>query len=501
MKFTKSISYTLLTVALLSVGCTKDFESLNTPPTSVTTIDPALLLARTLRDAVFSQSGESANNKFGSWIQHWAGGPVVPGSRYIASAEDNIWDQHYAYIKNLTQIRKELLGQEETSQGRTKLAIAEIFEVYVWQQFTDLFGDIPYSEVSKTVEALNRTPKFDTQEFIYKDLILRLNSAMEKLNSADASYGSADFFYAGNSQLWAKFANSLKLRLGMRMRYVNAELAKKTVIEVVQSNKGLLSSNAENAAVPTFNNAQAENYNPMLRQMVTGSSDLRYLANTLVNTLKNIQDPRLPLIVQPAVNSVGGASPNYQGIGVALTDSELAPIVRANYSTASTQTWFSATFTPIPVFALTFSEVSFFKAEAALLGWGYNANQAQGFFEEGVKAAFSIAPYNIANVPAAYLEQQVSLAGLSDEQQLARIQTQKWIHLFGRNMEAFSEWRRTQFPKLTPGTNKGSTDGQIPRRAIYSTKEEQLNTVNYAEAVKRMQNGDSFISKVWWDKK
>ncbi|MNY70404.1 Susd and RagB outer membrane lipoprotein [compost metagenome] len=79
--------------------------------------------------------------------------------------------------------------------------------------------------------------------------------------------------------------------------------------------------------------------------------------------------------------------------------------------------------------------------------------------------------------------------------------TQKWIHLFGRNYEAFAEWRRNGLPALTPGSNLGSTNGQIPRRAIYSTRESQLNTGNYNSAVSRLSNGDSFLSKVWWDKR
>ena len=79
--------------------------------------------------------------------------------------------------------------------------------------------------------------------------------------------------------------------------------------------------------------------------------------------------------------------------------------------------------------------------------------------------------------------------------------TQKWIHLFGRNFEAFAEWRRNEYPILVPGSNKGSTNGIIPRRAIYSVREAQLNLKHYKEAVNGLSNGDSFLSKVWWDKR
>lgn len=488
-------------VGLISVAglgsCTKDFERINTPPTSVTTVDPSLLLARILRDGTFQESGELPNNKFGSWIQHWAGGPVVPVSRYFEGPENLIWSQHYTLLRNIVQIKQELSGKEDNAEGRSKLAIAELYEAYLYQRLTDLFGDIPYSEITKSNKEINRTPKFDKQEEIYPALVQKVDAAMARLTSGDLSYGSSDFFYKGSIDKWKKFGNSLKLKLGMRMRYANPSLAQKTVTEAMTSATGLFSSNSDNAAVPTYNDAQAENQNPILRQMTTGSADLRYLANTLVDKLKEYNDPRLPLLAEP-VNFNGTAT--YQGIGVALTDNQLSQLIRANYSTANKSTWFSLTFAPIPSYAFTYSDICFYKAEAALLGWGATPANAQTFFTEGVKAALALPPYNMTAIPSAY-EPVLNLSSLTDEQKMEKIATQKWIHLFGRDMEAFAEWRRTGYPRLTPGPNPGSTNGQIPRRAIYSSEEAELNAANLKEAAARMTNGDSFLSKVWWDKK
>ncbi|GAA4182167.1 SusD/RagB family nutrient-binding outer membrane lipoprotein [Sphingobacterium ginsenosidimutans] len=489
-------------IALVSVAtfsaCTKDFEKINTPPTSVTAIDPALLMARILRDGTFQESGELPNNKFGSWIQHWAGGPVVPVSRYFEGPENLIWSQHFTLLRNIIQIKKELSGKEESPEGRSKLAITELYEVYLYQRLTDLFGDIPYSEITKDSREINRTPKFDKQEDIYPALVIKVDAALARLTAGDQSYGSSDFFYGGNIDKWKKFGNSLKLKLGMRMRYANLSLAQKTVTEAMTSPLGLISSNSDNAAVPTFNNAQAENQNPILRQMTTGSADLRYLANTLVNKLKEYNDPRLGLLAEPV--TIGGVT-TYQGIGVALTDNELSQLIRANYSTANKSTWFSLNFAPIPSYAMTYSDICFYKAEAALLGWGATGTNAQSFFTDGVKAAFALPPYNLTSIPSSYEQNVINLNGLTDEQKMEKIATQKWISLFGRDMEAFAEWRRTGYPKLTPGPNPGSTNRQIPRRAIYSSEEAELNQTNLKDAVSRMQNGDSFLSKVWWDKK
>lgn len=488
-------------VGLISVAglgsCTKDFERINTPPTSVTTVDPSLLIARILRDGTFQESGELPNNKFGSWIQHWAGGPVVPVSRYFEGPENLIWSQHYTLLRNIVQIKQELSGKEDNAEGRSKLAIAELYEAYLYQRLTDLFGDIPYSEITKSNKEINRTPKFDKQEEIYPALVQKVDAAIARLTSGDLSYGSSDFFYKGSIDKWKKFGNSLKLKLGMRMRYANPSLAQKTVTEAMTSAIGLFSSNGDNAAVPTYNDAQAENQNPILRQMTTGSADLRYLANTLVDKLKEYNDPRLPLLAEPVISN-GVAT--YQGIGVSLTDNQLSQLIRANYSTANKSTWFSLSFAPIPSYAFTYSDICFYKAEAALLGWGATTANAQTFFTEGVKAALALPPYNMTAIPSAY-EPVLNLSGLTDEQKMEKIATQKWIHLFGRDMEAFAEWRRTGYPRLTPGPNPGSTNGQIPRRAIYSSEEAELNAANLKEAAARLTNGDSFLSKVWWDKK
>lgn len=496
----KKIAYLATGALILLQGsaCTKDFERTNTPPTSVTKVDPALLIARILRDGTFQESGELPNNKFGSWVQHWAGGPVVPVSRYFEGPENLIWSQHFQLLRNIIQIKEELVGLENDPAGRSKLAIAEIYEVYLYQRLTDLFGDIPFSEVTKSNQAINRTPKFDKQEDIYPALIQKLDASLAKLTANDQSYGTADFFYNGSIDKWKKFGNSLKLRLGMRLRYAKPDLAEQTVRAAMSAPYGLLANNSDNAAVPTFNNAQAENQNPILRQSTTGSADLRYLANTLVDKLKAYNDPRLPILAQSV--TINGVA-TYQGIGVSLTDDQLSQLIRANYSTPNRATWFSLTFAPIPSYAMTYADICFYKAEAALLGWGASSQDAYGFFSEGVKAAFALPPYNLTSIPSSYEQNVLSFNNLTDAQKMEKIATQKWIQLFGRNMEAFAEWRRTGYPQLTPGPNAGSTNGQIPRRGIYSSEEAELNKDNYREAVARMTNGDSFLSKVWWDKR
>lgn len=481
-------------------ACTSDFEKINTPPTSVTTIDPGLVLSKVQKDAAFAEGVEYPNNQYGSWVHHWAGGVLISSSRYIEQSDNAAWSAHYALIRNISQIRNEILkGKENDPSGRTKLAIAKIVEISVWQRLTDLFGDVPYSQTALGVAGVNPKPAFDTQESIYKSLIADIDAAMAQLNPADASYGSADFYYKGDVAKWKKYANSLKLRLGMRIRYADAALAQKTVTEAM--GQPLLASNADNAAIPTYNNATNANVHPVLNHFLAGSPDLKYLGETFVAKLVSTNDPRLPKLAQPTVNSVKAGAPAYKGLGVALTDEILKTIIKDDYSTASTATFFNKTYSPaIPAMVMSFSDVAFYKAEAALEGWGASPAEAEGFYQAGVRAALAQEPFNITTVPANFAD-QLSFAGLTKEQQLEKIGTQKWIQLFGRSYEAFIEWRRMGYPVLQPGPFAGSTNGTIPRRTIYSSQEALLNEDNYQAAVARMPKGDSYVSKVWWDKR
>ena len=484
---------------LLVQSCTSEFEKLNTPPTSVTNIDAGLILSKAQRDAAFSEGYESPNNQFGSWVQQWGGGVLISSSRYIQQTDDGLWNDHYSFIRNLVQIRTQILkGREADPKGRTKLAIARIVEISIWQRLTDLFGDVPFSETANGVEAVNNQPKFDTQESIYKALIRDLDAAIAQLNPTDDSYGTADFYFRGDVARWRKYGNSLKLRLGMRIRYADAALAQKTVTEAMA--QPMIESNADNAAVSTFNDATNDNIHPVLNHFLRGSPDLKYLAEPFVSQLVSTNDPRLPRIAQPTVNSVKANKPEFKGIGVALTDALLKAVIRDDISTASQLTFFNRAYSPaIPCLAMSFSDVSFYKAEAALEGWGATADQAEKFYQDGVRAAMAQNPYNITTIPANF--NQLSFTGLNKEQRLERIGTQKWIQLFGRSYEAYIEWRRMGYPTLKAGPNLGSTNGTIPRRTVYSSREALLNKTNYDEATKRLANGDAYTSKVWWDKR
>lgn len=494
--------YSLVVIAGLVAGlaaCTKGFEELNVSPTQPAIVPAEYVLSDLQLSAFLSEGGNWW--QVGSWVQQWASGSLSAPSQYQEDRdiyETGNWAGHYRFIKNFAVIRNRLLkGQEETRDGRTKLAIARINEIYVWQRMTDFWGDIPYFESGLPEAEVILTPKYDPQQEIYATLLKELNAAMSKLNANDVSYGNADLVYKGNVVAWRKFGNMLKLRMGMRLRYADEALSRRIVEEALAG--PVFVGNADNAAMPT--NPQdgfALGFHPTINGY-NSSKELNQLGEPFIRTLIEKNDPRLPRIAEPTENSKKAGTPVYKGLGVALGQNVIINRDDYSYGTISIYDDRKNTF---PYVFMSYSDLCFYRAEAALLGWaGLTPAQAEGFYQEGIRAAMQIQPYNIpASQIATYLETEGILSG-SSETQLEQIMTQKWISLFMRHYEAYAEWRRTGYPKLTPGPNPGVTNGQIPRRGVYSGSERFRNSAQYEIAAGRMANGDTYLSKVWWDQK
>ena len=501
----KSIQLYIILLALTLVACTEGFEKLNTPPTSSTTIDPGAILAKVQRDSKFTQGHEYQSLTAGAWIQWWVSSNNLPSSRYYFQrhrGED--WGGQYNNIMNIAQIRHHLLkGQEDTAEGRLRLAIARVVEIDLWQTITDLYGDIPYSESAMGENDLITQPKYDTQEFIYQDLIRSLDETIAQLNASsasDKSYGTSDLYYSGDVSKWIRYANSVKLQLGMRMKYVAPDFARTVVAQALSS--PLIASNSDNAQIETSTQYEASRH-PLLNLFRRGSPDNKYLGKAFIDYLVATNDPRLRMIASPSINSELAGTPEYRGKLAAPTDEELLGVVNNDYSLASDLTYFSDTYNasnPIPCYVFTYAEICFYKAEAALEGWGgLNPDQAESFYQEGIRAAMELKPYNITDIPQDYIDAQFSFAGLNAEQRLEKIMNQKWVMMFGRSFDIFAEWRRTGYPALAPGHNLGDTNGNIPRRRGYPQEEVDLNPENHRAASNRMSNGDSYLSRVWWD--
>jgi len=389
--------------------------------------------------------------------------------------------------------------------------MVKIYEAMVFETLTAGMGDIPFSEAVNGLEG-NTTPVYDQQSEIYPSLLDSLDAAISQLQDGGVTFGEADILYGGNVDQWLRFANSLKLRTAMRMRYADPGAAQTAVEEAMSS--PLISNQAESAMIPTQADAGPDaNAHPILREYRSGRGDKSRLGQHLVEMLKANDDPRLELIAEPTAVSkeefqqtgdpddleYAGIPPNMTVQGYDNLDvSEISYIafdVWANESSA------------VPVHVLTYPEVLFLQAEAALLGWGGSMSDAQSYYEQGIRAAMTMPPYDNTGFNGyeitqsdidEYVASQTPLSGDS-ETALKQISEERYVALFSRGGQAYFEWRRTGYPLLNTGTRTDNyTNGDIPRKAFYHQSEESLNTENWQEAVDR-QGEPGYNAEIWID--
>ena len=192
-----------------------------------------------------------------------------------------------------------------------------------------------------------------------------------------------------------------------------------------------------------------------------------------------------------------------------VNDKDYLDGYRSKYSTVNRYTYSDP---EAPTFIITYAQSQFLLAEAAVRGWV--SGDAKTYYENGVRAAMEqfaqfpkalslYAQYLGAGAISAYLDENP----FDQSKALEQINTQYWINCFCNTYEAYSNWRRSGYPDLKspydPANPYGSsaTDGSIPRRFRYPSTESQVNMNNYNDAVSRMNKGDSFMSRVWWDVK
>ncbi|MEM6376885.1 MAG: SusD/RagB family nutrient-binding outer membrane lipoprotein [Bacteroidota bacterium] len=501
--------YGLLIFMMLPSACTDDFEEINTPPTNPASVPADFVLTQVQYRSV-REKGNSWTNQilqWGSWVQHYGNGNTgftTPHYQDILNYNDDFWNNMYQNMNNARQGK--ILAEERDAPNiaAQKIAIFEIMEILNWLTLTDMVGDVPYFGALQGAD--NLTPSYDSQQDIYNDLDARLAAAASALNPNDgAFFGAADVFFNGDPQKWIKYANGLRMRIGLRIADADPAKAQSIVTSVMG---GMLpSSNDDDAILPVENSGTV--FSDMHRAaelLIRAPNDAPYISEALVTTMQATNDPRLPIIASPTPASVAaGGALEYRGVGPNLTDAQYADLNAniANFSRPNGELFFGPT-TDRGQTSMSYAEMSFAKAEAALRGWGGSASDAQTFFEEGIRAALTRGDFPEFGISTQDVDDYVTANGtLSSnfDEALAQIMTEKWIALaFDQEDEAFSEWRRSGLPALDAGDRTANdTNGAIPRRMTYNNQEELLNPANWAAAVGRLSNGDTYLSRVWWD--
>lgn len=388
-----------------------------------------------------------------------------------------------------------------------QLALASIVKVATMHQVTDYYGPIAYSQTGSVSGNL-----YDSQEDVYKAFFNELDSAIETLEPyAEAGtvvLDDYDLVYGGDLTKWVQFANSLRLRLAMRVSYADAPLAQAEAEKSIASSIGVITENANNAVV------QGVGHHPLYEINVTFNEADTQMGASMDCYLNGYNDPRKFLIAKPASGD-GQLHGVRTGINPDKWDNYKNPAgkVSAPNATKYKICWLGA------------AEVAFLRAEGAVRGWNMGGS-AKEFYEQGITLSFDewgaegAAAY-IANTtakPASFVDNvgsanaaapsTITIAwneGGSLEEKLEKIGTQKWIALFPNGCEGWAEYRRLHYPGIVKPVNNFSNgivddDKQI-RRVPYPLSEQSDNPDGYASGVAALGGADNAGTRLWWDQK
>ncbi len=547
----KNTSKFVLALVLISntlSSCTKNFEEYNKNNLGLTDGELAAggkdleILFKRPQMAIYNFSGGGDPNSF--QLQQNLNADVFSG--YMMSPTDfgrsnlnyalkSEWNGepfkvlYLNVINPIDKLQKNGLDKTYPALG----AVAKILKVEATNRVTDLYGPIPYIKVGSSEESI----PYDKQSDIYTTFFTELDQATDvlkafnsespmtdKIETLDLVYPNMD--NQARFKNWLKLANSLRLRLAMRVVKVDAQLAKKQAEKALDpANGGVLENNTENfkVTVPT-----GGTFTNPLWFISKNWTDTRINA-TLTSYMVGLNDPRISKYMSPVtptaqdkllLNSKG------KYIGIRAGGAGINKGLYLNFSALNTEgNTPTLTANTAPVL-MTAAEVYFLRAEAALRGWNNAGGTAQSLYEKGIETSF--AQWGVTSGLSTYLNDNTSKAAAyadpvnnendadspsnitikwndasTNEEKLERIITQKWLAIFPEGQEAWSEFRRTGYPRLFPvvvNNSAGLIDTKIQiRRLPFSQNEYNTNAAEVQKAISLLGGPDNGGTRLWWD--
>lgn len=484
MKPNKIIAASLITALIAVGGCTKNFDELNTDPTLVTKelIKPSLLFTYVVKNSAFEVANQGLISEYSGYYANPASGNIFLDRNF----GDPFGTYYKTYLINIAEIIR-LTAEDPTLQNQN--SIARIYKAWLYHQLTDAYGDIPYFEAAKDINEMNTQPKYDTQQEIYKDLFKELKDAASKLSDdpLQKSFESADLLLGGEVDKWIRFANSLRLRLALRVRYADAALAQENINDVISA--PLIEDNSQNVFLATLDDGNVDNVNEFYdkNQRQPGNMNVSF---TVTDNLNHLNDPRLPIYAKVAPIPAAG----YRGAPIQMLQNESNRYIGDSVSLMGDY-FLQPVFKKILINA---AEVYFLRAEAALAG--LSSEDEQTLYTTGIQTAME--QYEVASGDiTAYLASPAGTLTGTEEEKLEQIIVQKWLAMYYNANEGWAEFRRTGYPRIWTGNELGDTGGNVPRRLTYPVEEFFKNANNVKEAAGRIAGGDKLLGKVWWDQK
>lgn len=406
--------------------------------------------------------------------------------------------------------------RKKTGESSLVFQFAQIMKVMQMHRATDSYGPLPYFGYG-----LEANPKYDSQQEIYYSFFEDLNVAITKITDAYFQNPKStpiignDYMFNSNLEQWIKFANSLKLRLAMRISLVDPIKARQYAEEAVKHPIGVITMNSDNATLKQdFGIAQYRH--PLNR--ITNIFNEPAMGSNMDSYMNGYKDPRLSMYFTPSQSAR-----TYHGMpsGISNPKSYSGKPSVPNIGYSAELVFISA------------AEVAFLRAEGAINNWDMGGS-AESFYKQGIELSMqyhdiqstAINEYinDESSKPAAFTDlisnntiAAVSTVGIkwndSDNKELKieKVITQKWIALYPNGTEAWAEQRRTGYPKLYSikrnSSGSGSVGGVVSsdsriRRLPLPSSEYTNNGAIVRDAVAKHLNGtDAAATKLWWDVK
>lgn len=508
-------------------SCTKDFDEINTDRNTVATVGSAelpFLFAKAEASAVPNiWNYQVAQNLFADqYAQYFAcTATYFPSDRlnirmdWVGAAFNPI------YTDMVPQLQSILTASDANTAEN---AIANVVWVLGFHRVTDYWGPIPYFNAGQPGNSI----AYDAQDQIYDDFFKKLASAVAvlKTKTTETPYGSFDLIYGGDVNKWIKFANSLRLRLALRISKVDPARAKTEAEAAIAD--GVLSSSPSEDALIKKSLAGSDNNG---LSIMSDWNEFRMSAS-MESVLKGYEDPRMKVYFLPAGASASDpdGTGEYHGLRNGLTSTQLTEAI--NLPTANSKVgarWSSPAFAGIadylttPQNIMSVAESYFNRAEGALLGWNVGGT-AEEMYKKGIEASMNqwgitdaaaitaytnstktpIAPQDYLNSPA------VSTAPIKFSTdpavQKEQIAIQKWLAMFPDGNEAWADYRRGRNFILYPVANSENADIPNPntqwiRRIPFLLSETQNNKEAVEAAIPLLGGGgDKVTTPLWWDK-
>lgn len=512
--------YTLLFCSIiLFASCTKKFADVNTDKNKIPTVGAAelpFLFSQAQSTATNSQwNYQVAQNLFADqYAQYFAcEATYFPSDRLVIRMDWVGAAFNPMYTTVLPQLQTIFASTDSASAEH---AIASIWWVYTFHRVTDYWGPIPY--FSAGIPG-NSVP-YDPQDKIYDDFFKRLADAVTILKgkTSEQPYGSYDLIFGGNVNNWIKFANTLRLRLALRISNVDPARAKTEAEAAVAA--GVMTTSPDDDAL-IERSTKGSDGNGL--SIMSDWNEFRMSAS-MESVLKGYNDPRLPVYFLPAVNTG-----KYQGLRNGLSVDQLGKDAnKADNNSHAGPRWASpaaggiSTYLSTSQNVMATAEAYFLRAEGALLNWNmngtakdlYNAGITNSLAQWGITDATIVNNYvnsmNTPIPPGDYLNSPAMTnipvkfaADLATEKE--QIATQKWLALFPDGMEAWADYRRSHILKLYPVVNSDNPDitntsTQWIRRIPFLLSETQNNAAAVKAAVPLLNGPDKVTTPLWWDK-